>query len=250
MVRSVSYFAALLLIWVNICSGWMQRQQLGRSAYQRHLGTSLGAKRQIKNRDDKLVSKGGFAKSNISADDDTLPIDADNIVDAIAKMNGNAGETDKQMEEGDEMVDLPYGGILDFTPGATLANPVDLNNPLLNPIMTTLDDLPGAEGSPERNEAIQKMINDRAEAVRQLMASRNYDSLVRPAEKVPTLFEQILRDFTFQSKGAPTFQEVFYDTTFSIAFLLAFATLIFVLNTGFTAAIQSYLDLDFIIPNF
>lgn len=158
----------------------------------------------------------------------------------------NIAAQDKQKE--DDTVELPYGGVMGYTMGKLYEDPVDLRDPILNPLMVSLDSLPGTEGSEERNQAIQNLIEERLQAALALEKAENFSNLVRPLDPVPSLLQQVLQDFTLQGRTSPSLQEAISDAGFNVMLLFIFALFNFVVSAGLHSFLDWWIALDFVAP--
>ena len=82
------------------------------------------------------------------------------IAKAAAERTAESATTGKI--DKNELISIPYGGLVGYEPNNLFYEPVDITDPFKN-----TDDLPGEDGSPEKIQAIQQRIQQRVEMLKQ-----------------------------------------------------------------------------------
>jgi hypothetical protein len=262
--RSFFFFLCLLFIF-RLSSGFFHFHASSNSYLSKQHSTTTttlyAKKRTVQNSREKLQFEREKIKKDLTEENGTkipssivVPKSSDEITstsDSSKSLSRNEDNEEFSIISGDnksstdDLIDLPYGGILGYQPGKAVETPVDMLDPLLNPLTISFEDLPGAEGSTERMEALQKLIDDRVQAVNDLIDSREIGNNVKPANPPESLLQSLFKDITMQSKEGPKWSElVFYS--FSNVMIGAFFMIYFsVADKFFGNLINWFIDTDF-----
>lgn len=142
--------------------------------------------------------------------------------------------------DGEEMMTLPYTGIIGYEPRGLFYKPVDLYDPLKD-----TSDLPGEDGSPERIAAMQERMQRRIDA---LKASGQWDEDrftqmgKNPLQRVPLL--EVMRE---QAKVTQPFESV---DEFALVLSLTLVTItslgvyLFIIKSGLREVVDWWLNSD------
>lgn len=151
-----------------------------------------------------------------------------------------------KVEKGtDKMMNLPYSGLVGYEPNNLFYEPIDISDPLRD-----TNDLPGADGSDEKIEAIQQRIQQRVEA---LKAAGEWDDEYTEFGKDPLVNLPIWQGMIMQLKSCKPFESVDeLALTYLLVLLTTFATIVYLaflrdsLDTVFTWYLNTDFDSDFI----
>jgi hypothetical protein len=132
-------------------------------------------------------------------------------------------EEQQKEEAGDnEMVELPFSGLIGAEQGGLFDNPVNIFDPIKD-----TDSLPGEDGSDEKIAAIQKRIQERVQELKKAgeWEITNEEFGGNPLEKIPiwqTMIYQVQNCKPFESYGelALTYSLVLTTSLFIIGILL------------------------------
>jgi hypothetical protein len=149
-------------------------------------------------------------------------------------------EQEQTTESDDEMITIPFTGLVGKENGALFDKPLEVFDPLKN-----TDDLPGADGSEEKIAAIQQRIQERVDALKK---AGQWDDNDEVYGKDPLAKQSILQTMAMQLKVCKPFDSV---DELALTYVLLIATTgalmayLLVLRETFDTFIEWFVATDF-----